>query len=74
MDKNVAFKGVAERLLQQAEKSAYAPLKNKIATALQKIGKSKGYAFILNTDGNAMPYVDAAMGEDITTLIKENVK
>lgn len=74
MEKNVAFKAEAERLLQQAEKSAYAPLRNKIAKALQKIGKSKGYAFILNTDGNAMPYVDAAMGEDITTLIKENVK
>ncbi len=74
MEKNVAFKAEAERLLQQAEKSAYAPLKSKIAAALQKIGKAKGYAFILNTDGNAVPYVDTTMGEDITALLKENVK
>lgn len=74
MEKNVAFKAEAGRLLQQAEKAAYAPLKNKIAAALQKVGKAKGYAFILNTDGNSMPYVDATMGEDITDLLKENVK
>lgn len=74
MEKNVAFKAEAGRLLQQAEKAAYAPLKSKIAAALQKVGKAKGYAFILNTDGNSMPYVDAAMGEDITDVIKENVK
>ncbi len=74
MEKNVAFKAEAARLIQQAEKAAYAPLKEKIASALQKIGKAKGYAFILNTDGNSMPYVDAALGEDITALLKESVR
>lgn len=74
MEKNVAFKAEAERLLQQAEKEAYAPLKRKINVALQRIGKAKGYAFILNTDSDATPYVDATMGEDITALLKESVK
>ena len=45
-----------------------------IREALQKIGKAKGYAFILNSDHDSLPYVDAAMGEDITELIKENLK
>ena len=74
MTKNMAFKADSERLLKQAEKEAYAPLKQKIAEVLQKIGKSKGFAFIMKTDDDTLPYVDAAMGEDITELIKENLK
>ena len=74
MAKNMAFKAESERLLKQAEDEAYAPLKKQIKAALQKIGKAKGYAFIMNTDQDALPYVDATMGEDITELIKENLK
>ncbi len=74
MEKNMAFKAEAQRLLKQAESEAYAPLKNKINTVVQKIGNIKGYAFVLNTDNNSVPYVNASMGEDITKLIKENVK
>ena len=74
MAKNMAFKAESERLLKQAGEDVYAPLKKQIREALQKIGKAKGYAFILNADHDSLPYVDAAMGEDITELIKENLK
>ncbi len=74
LQKNIAFKEEANRLLLQAEESAYAPLKNKIKAALQTIGKARGYAFILNTDANALPYMDATMGEDVSDLLKEALK
>ena len=74
LEKNMAFKAEAERLLKKAEAETYAPLKSQIQAALQKIGKAKGYAFILNADNDAVPYVDATMGEDITALLKENLK
>ena len=74
MAKNIAFKAEATRLLQQAESDAYAPLKAKVNAAVQKVGKEKNLAFILNTDNNAVPYVNTAMGEDVTNLIKEIVK
>ncbi len=74
MAKNMAFKADAERLLKQAEEEAYAPLKRQIKAALQKIGKSKGFAFIMNADNDALPYVDAEQGEDVTELLKENLK
>lgn len=74
MTKNMAFKAESERLLKQAEEEAYAPLKKQINEVLHKIGKSKGFAFILNADNGTLPYVDAAMGEDITELVKENLK
>ena len=62
------------RLLQQADADAYAPLKAQIDAAVQKVGKVKGLAFILNTDKGAFPYVNALCGEDVTLLIKENLK
>ncbi len=74
LQKNMKFKEEAMRLLKQAENDAYAPLRNKLATALKKIGQEHGYAFIINTDGDACPYVDSTKGEDINLLIADELK
>lgn len=74
MEKNIAFKAEAARLLKKAEEEAYAPLKAKMNAALQQIGKENGFAFILNTDNNATPYLSAEMGVDITEELKEKIK
>lgn len=71
MQKNINFKNESQRLLKQAEADAFAPVKNKLYNALTKVGQAQGYAFILNTDGDACPYVNPEMGEDATELIKE---
>lgn len=74
MEKNIAFKAEAARLLNEAEVQTYAPLKAKVNEEAQKIGKEKGFAFILNTDNNAAPYLNAEMGEDITAVLEEKLK
>lgn len=71
MQKNINFKNESQRLLKQAEADAFAPVKNKLYNALTKVGQAQGYAFILNTDSDACPYVNPEMGEDATELIKE---
>ena len=71
MQKNINFKNESQRLLKQEEADAFAPVKNKLYNALTKVGQAQGYAFILNTDGDACPYVNPEMGEDATELIKE---
>ena len=38
------------------------------------IGQQRGYAFILNTDKEALPFVNPAMGEDITADVIELLK
>ena len=53
MQKNINFKNESQRLLKQAEADAFAPVKNKLYNALTKVGQAQGYAFILNTDGDA---------------------
>lgn len=69
LQKNLAFKAEAKRLLEQAEKDAYAPLRTKLNAAIKKIGEERGYAFVLNTDGDACPYVDSTKGDDINVII-----
>ncbi|MFW9607766.1 MAG: OmpH family outer membrane protein, partial [Prevotella sp.] len=35
------------------------------------IGDQRGYAFILNTDNDAVPYINNASGEDISAIVKD---
>lgn len=74
LDKNIAFKKESQRLLCKAECEAKAPLKQRLATVLETIGQERGYAFILNTDGNVAPWLNAAMAEDITEVVKTLLK
>ena len=74
LKKNVAFKAEARRLLQQAEVEAFAPLREKLQRVVNKIGSERGYAFILNTDGDACPYVNPEMGEDVSQIIREALR
>ncbi len=73
MEKNVAFRKEAARLLEAAKRDAYLPLKEKVTSVMEKIGAERGYAFILNTDNNSCLYIDKAMGEDVTMIVKDAV-
>lgn len=74
LTRNVAFKAESEKLLQQAEVEAMAPLREKLRQAIQRVGAEGGYAFILNTDGDACPYIDPEMGEDVTLKVAAALK
>ena len=74
MEKNIAFKAESRRLLAAAEQEAMAPLHQKLKTAVQQIGMERGYAFVLNTDQNACPFINPDMGEDITTAVLDLLK
>lgn len=69
MQKNILFKQESLRLLEQAEKNAFAPLKSKIATVVKNLGIQRDYPFILNTDNDAVPYINLKYGENMNALI-----
>jgi len=71
MEKNIAFKKDARRLLAAFEKDALTPLHDTLKQVLAKIGQEQGYAFILNTDSDACPYIDPAAGEDISIIVRD---
>jgi len=74
MTRNIAFKAEAQRLLAQATEDALLPLRTKLQDAVTRIGEKEGYAFVFNTDGNALPYINSSMGTDITEKIKEELQ
>jgi outer membrane protein len=41
---------------------------------LNAIGQNRGYAFIVNTDEKATLWLNPAMGEDITAIVKEQLQ
>ncbi len=74
MEKNRAFKKEASRLLEQAKQEAITPLKKTIQANITRIGLQKGLAFVVNTDGGNMPYLNTIMGEDITEEVIKTSK
>ena len=74
MAKNIAFKENGRQELAQAEQNAMAPLRIKLIETLGKIGREQGYAFILDTDIKALPFINPAMGEDINQLVQNALK
>ena len=74
MEKNIKFREESHRLLQEAERNAYLPLRSKLSTVLHNVGSDLGFAFILNTDNDAVPFVDARMGQNIQSIVGDIVK
>ena len=71
MERNVTFKANSRRELAEAERAAMLPLRQKLNELLAKIAREHGFALILNTDGDACPYIDPQMGEDINQLVHD---
>lgn len=74
MEQGLAFKEEARRLLAQAETELMQPVNKQLKEAIAKLAKERGYAFVLNTDNNAAPFVDGELGDDITADVMEAVK
>ena len=74
LDRNIAFKHQSQQLLAQAEAEQRQAILQLLGAALKTIGQARGYAFILNTDANATPWLNPDMGEDITEDVKQFLK
>jgi outer membrane protein len=51
-----------------------APLKIRLIETIGKIGRDRGYAFIVDTDNQALPFINPAMGDDVTQLVQNALK
>jgi len=71
LERNIAFKKDIVEQLAVAEAQLFNPLKELLNSALTKIAIENGYAFILNTDQNAVPFVHPALGVDINEKVKQ---
>ena len=74
MEKNIQFKADSQQELAQAEREALAPLRIRLIERLGQIGRERGYAFILDTDVKATPFINPDWGEDITQIVKDALR
>jgi outer membrane protein len=74
MARNIQFKENSRQELAQIEKETLAPLKIRLIELLGQIGRERGYAFIYDTDTNALPFLNPAMGDDLNQLVRNALK
>ena len=74
MEKNLAFKENSRKELEKAEQELMAPLKIRLIEVLGKIGREREYAFIIDTDVKALPFINPVMGHDLNQQVQDALK
>ena len=74
LDKNLAFKENSRKELEKAEQDLMAPLKIRLIEVLDKMGHERGYAFIIDTDVKALPFINPDMGHDLNQQVQDALK
>ena len=74
LERNMAFKQESDRLLAKAEEEALAPLRSKLDNAIRSLGSERDFIAILNTDNNAVPYINPVIGEDVTDILIDKIR
>ncbi|MBQ0018954.1 MAG: OmpH family outer membrane protein [Bacteroidales bacterium] len=70
MERGIAFRQEAQDLLRRAEKTLMDDVYSQLNAAITAVAMQYGYAFVLNTDDNAAPYINPAMGDNVTDLVR----
>ena len=68
MEQSLLFKKEAQELLTKAEKELMEPVHALLKEAINAVGKERNYAYVLNTDVNAYPYISDD-GENCTDAV-----
>ena len=71
LDRNIEFKKQSQKMLSEAEANMMEVIKTTINMAVNIIAQERGYAFVLNTDKEAVTFINPALGVDITEAVKQ---
>lgn len=69
LQKNVAFKQQSVQEMKDTEAQLMAPLRIHLNEAIAAIAREQGLALVINTDANACPFIEPAMGVDVNELV-----
>ena len=69
LQKNLAFKQQLQQELKDTEAQLMAPLRIHLNEAIATIAHEQGLALVINTDANACPFIEPAMGVDVHELV-----
>ncbi len=73
MENGISFRQDAQKLLSDAEAMLLGEVEQKLDQAIQEVGTANGYMCILNTDDHRSPFINPAVGEDVTYLILQKL-
>ena len=69
LQKNVAFKQQSVQEMKDTEAQLMAPIRIHLNEAIATIAREQGLALVINTDANACPFIEPAMGVDVNELV-----
>lgn len=69
LERGVSFRHSADSLLRAAEAEMLAPIRARLDEAIRLTALERGYAFVVNLDGNAFPFVQPMYIEDATPYV-----
>lgn len=72
--RNEQFRLESMRVLEQARVDMMVSVKSKLNAAISSVAAAYSLAFVLNTDSDAVPFINAGMAYDITPAVTEAVK
>ncbi len=73
MENGISFRREAQQLLSEAEQELLAEVSAKLNDAIQEVGQDGGFVLIVNTDDNQCPFVNPAVGEDVTYTVLQKL-
>ena len=74
MQRNIEFKAQARKELRQHEEKLMRPVLVRLNEAIAVIARQYDMALVINTDGNACPFIEPRMGINIQYEVEEYLK
>lgn len=74
LQRNIAFKEEAKRLLQEAEADLMRPVRERLQAAIKAVGEREALFLIVNTDSEAAPFLNPLFSRDITREILQEAR
>ena len=71
LQRNIEFKRQGLEDLQKAEQEAMLPLRERLNQAIALVATQQQLAFVVNTDINACPFIDPALGFDLNAAVQK---
>ncbi len=73
MNKGIAFRHDADSLLAAARIDMERPVRQLLDDAIRRAGRERGYQCIVNSEVNALPYVQDALAEDAVPYVQNQL-
>ena len=74
MERGIAFREEANRLLKKAEAELLAPLHKRLQAAIKAVGIKRHYDMVINLDDKGAPFLNPALTEDATAFVKAQLQ